>query len=44
MKVGGSKNPVATGSISDSIGLDGFGVKTCGDGQDFSVSMIGGNG
>jgi len=29
------------GSISDSIGLDGFGAKACGDSQAFSISMIG---
>ena len=29
------------GSISDSIGLDGFGAKACGDSQGFSISMIG---
>ena len=29
------------GSVSDSIGLDGFGAKACGDSQGFSVSMIG---
>jgi hypothetical protein len=28
-----------TGSISDSIGLDGFGVKTCGDSQGFSIPI-----
>jgi hypothetical protein len=26
------------GSISDSIGLDGFGAKTCGGSQGFSIS------
>jgi hypothetical protein len=29
------------GSISDSIGLDGFGAKACGGSQAFSISMIG---
>jgi hypothetical protein len=29
------------GSISDSIGLDGFGAKACGGSQGFSISMIG---
>ena len=29
------------GSISDSIRLDGFGAKACGDSQGFSISMIG---
>jgi integrase len=29
------------GSISDSIGLDGFGAKACGGSQGFSTSMIG---
>jgi hypothetical protein len=29
------------GSISDSIGLDGFGAKTCGGSLGFSISMIG---
>ncbi len=29
------------GSISDSIGLDGFGAKACGASQGFSISMIG---
>ena len=29
------------GSISDSIGLDGFGAKACGDSEGFSISMIG---
>jgi hypothetical protein len=29
------------GSISDSIGLDGFGAKACGDSQGFSILMIG---
>ena len=28
-------------SISDSIRLDGFGAKACGDSQGFSISMIG---
>jgi hypothetical protein len=32
------------GSISDSIGLDGFGAKACGDSQGFSISMIGWSG
>jgi hypothetical protein len=29
------------GSISDSIGLDGFGAKACAGSQGFSISMIG---
>jgi hypothetical protein len=29
------------GSVSDSIGLDGFGAKACGGSQGFSISMIG---
>jgi hypothetical protein len=29
------------GGISDSIGLNGFGAKACGDSQGFSISMIG---
>ena len=29
------------GSISDSIGLDGFEAKACGGSQGFSTSMIG---
>jgi len=36
----GSKNLVDA-SISDSIRLDGFGAKACGDSQGFSISMIG---
>jgi hypothetical protein len=37
----GPKNTWLIGSISDSIGLDGFGAKACGGSQSFSTSMIG---
>ena len=42
-KLDGSKT-WSISSISDFIGLDGFGAKACGGSQAFSASMIGGSG